>query len=84
MLAFQTLGQSRVKWHLTMRSWHGTMNRVNAEQIISQTLAHSLHLHHACSWTCLVNLNNTPTSDVELKVFTVGLFGGCHPFKVYI
>lgn len=26
------------------------------------------------------NLNNTPASKVELKVFSIGLFGGCHPF----
>lgn len=63
-----------------MRGWHGTMKRVSAEQVIS--LAHSLHLHDVCSWTWFgeeKNLNNTPASNGELKVFSIGLFGGCHP-----
>lgn len=64
-----------------MQDWHGTMKRVSAEQVISVTLAHSLHLHDVCSWTWFQkNLNNSPASNVELKVFSIGLFGGCHPF----
>lgn len=53
MLEFRSLGLRRVKWHLSMRGWHGTMNRVSTEQVISVALAHSLHLHDVC-WTWLV------------------------------
>lgn len=64
-----------------MRGWHGTIKRVSAKPVISETLAHSLHLHDVCSWTRFKkNLNITPASNVQLKVFTIGLFGGCHPF----
>lgn len=52
---------------------------------MSATLAHYLHLHDVCSrlgpgFNTKKNLNNTPASKVELKVFSIGLFGGCHPF----
>ncbi len=65
-----------------MRGWHGTMKRVSAEQVISVTLAHSLHLHDVYSRTRFLkkNLKKTPASNVELKVFSVGLFRDCHPF----
>lgn len=66
-----------------MRGWHGTMNRVSSEHVISKPLAHKLHLHHVRYWTGLFvvffpskkkTYSNTSASKVELKVFSIGLF----------
>lgn len=67
-----------------MRGWHGTMNRVSSEHVISKPLAHKLHLHHVRYLTGLFvvfffslekkTYSNTSASKVELKVFSIGLF----------
>lgn len=73
-----------------MRGWHGTMNRVSSEHVISKPLAHKLHLHHVRYWTGLFlvvvffslkkTYSNTSASKVELKVFQYRFVQSCHPF----
>lgn len=67
-----------------MRGWHGTMNRVSSEHVISKPLAQKLHLHLVRYWAGLFvdvfflkkkkTYSNTSASKVELKVFSIGLF----------
>lgn len=75
-----------------MRGWHGTMNRVSTteQEVMSvhvQPTTVCTCIMSAALWTWAFflkkkkkNLNkHPPASDAELKVFSIGLFGGCHP-----
>lgn len=72
-------------WHNEPRQHHRARSHVSP-----RSAHHSLHLHHVCCSLDLgfflkkkkkkKNLNkHPPASDAELKVFSIGLFGGCHP-----
>lgn len=72
-----------------MRGWHGTMNRVSSEHVISKPLAHKLHLHHVRYWTGLFvvffsfqkkNLFKHLRVKGRAQSFQYRFVQSCHPF----